>query len=250
MPDLLTLTSGGAVQSTDKVLIVRGSQTYNLTVAQLLAGLQAALSLRQGTVLGRAVSGEGVPAAIGLGEGLAFAGGELIANGQDHASLDPLLTMDMNLNFVVNAAGVPRTLTMELLKQALPIPVGDDGLELVDGKMRPVYGRAANTIAEGNDSRFSTADTITISVDTTLTAVTHGGKMLICTNPVVLTALAAGITNGFVCLILNVSGGEVVVVGAIHPSTHTRLANDGIGVVVAGTRDDALYIRWSGNVTQ
>jgi len=124
------------------------------------------------------------------------------------------------------------------------------GLVIQDGIVSAVFGVAAETVAEGDDTRFTAFDTVTITTDTTLTAATHGGRMLKCVNPVVLTAIPAGIADGFSCAIMNLSGGEVVVTGALHPLNHTRLANDGIGMVMAGSRDSSLFIRWAGSVTQ
>lgn len=119
MPDLLTLPAGAPIQEDDEVVIVRGDQTYTVTVAQLLTGLQATLAIAQGTVLGRAVVGTGAPAALPLGSGVALSGGAVVANAADHLGLPVLGGMDANADLIANSAGAPVRLPWVLVQAFL-----------------------------------------------------------------------------------------------------------------------------------
>ena len=119
MPELLTLPDGSPVAGSDKVMIVRGDDTFAITFQSLVASLQAALVVPQGALVGRSTAGAGSPAAVPLGPGVAMAGGALVATAADHVALPTLPVMDVNAHVVVNAAGQPRQLPMTLLKQAL-----------------------------------------------------------------------------------------------------------------------------------
>lgn len=115
MPDLLSLPDGAPVVGTDRVMILRGSTLYTVQVSDLHAGLQAALSLAQGAVVGRKTAGTGAAEAMGLGAGVALAAGNIVANGQDHLGLAPAALMDLNAEVVVNSGGVPKRMPIALL---------------------------------------------------------------------------------------------------------------------------------------
>lgn len=119
MPELLSLPDGKPVAGGDKVMIVRGDDTFAITFADLVASLQSALLVPAGALVGRSTAGTGSPGTVPLGQGVAMAGGALIANAADHVALPTLPAVDINANIVVNAAGQPRQLPMTLLKQAL-----------------------------------------------------------------------------------------------------------------------------------
>lgn len=78
--------------------------------------------------------------------------------------------------------------------------------------------------------------TIEITTDTTLDASTHNGRLLICSNPVTLTAAPTTMGNGFSCEILNLSGSPVNLAGGfITSSGQTTLSSSQLASVRAIT---------------
>lgn len=57
--------------------------------------------------------------------------------------------------------------------------------------------------------------TLEVTVGTTLSVVSHNGRVLICSQPISITAVAANLGNGFSCTLINVSGGYVIFDGGV-----------------------------------
>jgi hypothetical protein len=79
MPTIGQLPLANSVADTDLVPIFQNDQTLGATRAQILAGVQAALSLPQNTLLGGASPGTAPPVAITIGANLALTGTTLAA---------------------------------------------------------------------------------------------------------------------------------------------------------------------------
>ena len=77
MPTIDSLDPANAAADDDLVPVSRGGRVLRATRGQMVAGLQPALSLPAGTLLGRASPGVGAPERIGLGAGLRLQGGVL-----------------------------------------------------------------------------------------------------------------------------------------------------------------------------
>ena len=77
MPTIDSLDPANAAADDDLVPVSRGGRVLRATRAQMVAGLQPALSLPAGTLLGRARPWAGAPERIGLGAGLRLQGGVL-----------------------------------------------------------------------------------------------------------------------------------------------------------------------------
>lgn len=109
MTELTTASDGAPAQATDKIMLVRANGTaVTVTIAELAATFQAALSVPAGAILGRVSSaGAGGPQTLATGAGIAVAGGTLVANGNDHLGLNLLPTWDGQAEFVVNAGSRP-----------------------------------------------------------------------------------------------------------------------------------------------
>ncbi len=63
--------------------------------------------------------------------------------------------------------------------------------------------------------------TLELTTDTTLSAATHNGRMLVCSQPIILTAASADMGSGFVCDLLNVSAGNITLGSGIISSSGT-----------------------------
>src|ERR1700709_2546255 len=79
MPTIGQLPPASSVSDTDLLAIYQNSQTLAATRAQLLAGMQKALTLPQNTLLGNAGAGTAGPSPITIGANLALTGSTLSA---------------------------------------------------------------------------------------------------------------------------------------------------------------------------
>ncbi|MDR3520442.1 MAG: right-handed parallel beta-helix repeat-containing protein [Acidocella sp.] len=79
MPTIGQLPPASSVSDIDEIPIFQNGQTLAATRAQMLAGVQAALSLPQDTLLGGVGPGNAAPVAINIGANLALSGNTLSA---------------------------------------------------------------------------------------------------------------------------------------------------------------------------
>ena len=86
MPTIKQLPAATAVGGSDLIPISQNGLTRSVTSSTLLNNTQSALSLPQGTLLGRTSVGAGGPEAIGLGIGVLMQSGSVAATGADHVS--------------------------------------------------------------------------------------------------------------------------------------------------------------------
>ncbi len=63
------------------------------------------------------------------------------------------------------------------------------------------------------------APVVEVSSNTTLDGTTHNGRVLICTQPLTLTPIAANMGSGFVCDIVNASSGTIAFAGSVVTSS-------------------------------
>ena len=79
MPTIDELPPAFSVSDTDEIAVSQSDVARSATRAQLLAGLQPALALPSGAVLGRVSAGVGAPEPIAIGANLAIVNGALTA---------------------------------------------------------------------------------------------------------------------------------------------------------------------------
>jgi hypothetical protein len=79
MPTIDELAPATAASDTDEVLASQSGIARKVTRAQIVAGLQASLSLPTGTILGRESAGTGAPETLTIGANLVLNGGTLSA---------------------------------------------------------------------------------------------------------------------------------------------------------------------------
>jgi hypothetical protein len=79
MPTINELPVAISVSDTDELVVSQSDIARSATRAQLLAGVQAALSLPSGTLLGRTSAGYGAPETISIGANLAVVNGTMSA---------------------------------------------------------------------------------------------------------------------------------------------------------------------------
>ncbi len=116
MPTIPQLPAAGQVASADELPISQNGVTREVTVGDLLAGLQPAITVPTGSILGRVSVGPGGPEPVGTGVGLALIGGKLGATGQDHASFPVQTTVLPTDEVVLNSQGTPARMQLARLR--------------------------------------------------------------------------------------------------------------------------------------
>ncbi len=92
---------------------------------------------------------------------------------------------------------------------------------------------------------------VTITVDTAITAALHRGRLLIVTaTDVTLTGSYADLGAGFNCIVVNASGGSVVMGGMFNAAGSTRIANGGCGGIIAFARTGETRVQWFADWTE
>jgi hypothetical protein len=113
IPELPPATTSGAE---DELPISQSGITRAVSVGELLNGTQPAIELPSNTLLGRVSLGPGGPEPVQVGTGLAIATGTLQANGGDHAGFTQETTLNLADQAIVNSAGTPLRLPLNLLR--------------------------------------------------------------------------------------------------------------------------------------
>lgn len=87
---------------------------------------------------------------------------------------------------------------------------------------------------------------VSVSVDTTITAALHAGKLLkLLTGNIVLTAGTwANLGDGFNCVFVNLSGGNVIMAGMTNVNGHSRIAPGASGGIIAAAGQSGNEVRW------
>jgi len=116
MPTIKQLPLITQVNPADELPLSQGNFTGSVTVATLLGTTQPVLTLAPGVLLGRVSAGPGGPEAVGVGAGLAVAGGQVQATGADHAGFPAAAALAAGDEVVLNSGGAPRRLPATALR--------------------------------------------------------------------------------------------------------------------------------------
>src|SRR5579862_7340298 len=116
MPTIPQLPAATQVNSDDELPLSQGGVTHSVTVGDLLAGTQPALTVSSGTLLGRVSLGAGGPEPVGVGVGLAISNGTLAATGGEVASFSQNAALNPGDQVVLNSSGQPALLPATALR--------------------------------------------------------------------------------------------------------------------------------------
>ena len=116
MPTIKQLPTATSVSVTDVLPVSQGGSTRGLSVGNLLSSTQPALSLASGSLLGRVSAAAGGPEPVGIGSGLALAGGTIVATGDDHTRLPVSTLLSLGDELVVNSGGAAKRMAASQLR--------------------------------------------------------------------------------------------------------------------------------------
>ncbi len=124
MPTIGQLPSATAVGSSDLLPLSQNGLTRSVSVGALLSTTQPALSLSQGTLLGRLSPGTGGPEAVNIGTGLALTAGAVVANGGDHSRFAQSSSLQPGDEVILNSSSTPKRLTATALRSLFSAGTG------------------------------------------------------------------------------------------------------------------------------
>jgi hypothetical protein len=104
IPQLPVATSTG---SADELPVSQAGITRSVSVAELLGGVQPAITLPPSTLLGRVSLGPGGPEPVAVGIGLTVEGANIVATAVDHTTLPSVSAIAPSDDIIINAAGAP-----------------------------------------------------------------------------------------------------------------------------------------------
>lgn len=93
---------------------------------------------------------------------------------------------------------------------------------------------------------------VEITAATTLDATVHNGRVLLVTQPITFTPNFTNMGNGFVCDIINLSGGQVIFASGITTSSGAAILPTGQAarlIAAAGTGGNVVYAAMTGTAT-
>ncbi len=116
MPTIKQLPIAAEVNAEDEIPLSQGGLTKSATVGALLNGMQPAVIVAAGSLLGRVSIGPGGPETVSVGVGLDLSAGTLAANGADHAAFTVQQSLELTDEAILNSGGAPRRIPLSLLR--------------------------------------------------------------------------------------------------------------------------------------
>ena len=221
MPTIQQLPTAVQPSADDELPVSQGGVTRAVTVGDLLAETQAAITTASNTLLGRVSLGPGGPEPVPMGTGVAINSGALNANGGDHAGfvLRPVLTLSDEV--VLNSSGTP---------SRMPLPM-----------LRGLFAAGANVSIDGSGMISSTTDPTVVA---TLGAVgvqaaaaqSASGSATAATGTLATTVSTLGSTVGTLSSVVAPLGGQIGTLSATVSSVGSTVAGQAaqLGTLSAG----------------
>jgi hypothetical protein len=226
MPTIANLPSAGPLSATDTLPIDQGNGTNAVTLGTLLAGQQPAIVTPTGSLLGRVSLGAGGPETVNVGSGLVLTSGT-ISVGAIGALLDGE-TVDQ-LQPAAIAADTDQ------------LAVDQGGASLVRQTMAAIWSYIEGKLP------IATPRVVELTTNTVLDATAHNDAILVCSQPLTLSANFANMGSGFACEVLNLSSGVVTMgTGITVGSGVTGLPRQMAARLVAVTYSGGDLVFWSG----
>ncbi|WP_284944576.1 hypothetical protein [Acidisoma cladoniae] len=262
MPMISNLPSATAVLATDLLPIEQPSGTHAVTVAGLTAGLQPTILAPTGSLLGRISLGPGGPEAITLGAGLTLTAGTISVSGaigqglpapgagntvSTIAATDLVAAYSSGGDVWLTLADLLNGETLDQLQPAAPaadtdtLAVGQGGASLVQQSFSALWTYLATKLP------IAKKRIVELTTSTVLDATSHNDAILVCSQPLTLTANYANMGPGFVCDVINLSTGSVTMGSGIITGTGTpALASQGAARLLGISYSGGSFAFWPG----
>ncbi len=258
MPTISQLPIAPSVTAGDTVPISQAGAAHAVSIGTLLSSTQPAILIDQGSLLGRLSLGPGGPEAIAIGSGLVLSASTLqvvpMTTGGSIADIRtlPVTTSPAAQDLVaIQQSGSAHAISYANLingqtidAAAAAAAVGDSDTFWVAQGSNAMVSQTFSAIWPWIASKLPSFKTpvVEIGTNTTLDGTVHNGRLLVCSQPVTLTPIAANMGNGFQCEIVNLSSGSVSLAGSVVSST-------GVSSLLPGQATTLRCIAYSGGTT-
>ena len=227
MPTIANLPAAQTLAATDVMPIDQGNGTNGVTLATLFAGQQSAILSPTGTLLGRVSVGSGGPETVALGSGLVMTSGTIAIGG--------------SLTGLLNGQTVDELQAATIIHDTDSFPIDQGGTTLLRQTMAAVWTYIAAKLP------IATQRVVELTTNTVLDATSHNGAILVCSQPITLTANFANMGSGFACEVLNLSSGAVTMgTGITVGSGNTSLPAQMAAHLSAITYSGGNLVFWEG----
>jgi hypothetical protein len=226
MPTIANLPVAGPLSVTDTLPIDQGNGTNAVTLAVLLAGQQPAIVTPTGSLLGRVSLGAGSPETVNLGSGLVLTSGTISVGG---------------LGTLLEGETVDQLQPAAVAADTDSLAVDQGGSSLVRQTMAAIWSYIEGKLP------IATERVVELTTNTVLDATAHNDAILVCSQPLTLSANFANMGSGFACTVLNLSSGVVAMgTGITVGSGATGLPSQMAARVVAVTYSGGDLVFWAG----
>lgn len=189
MPTIANLPVAQTLSPTDTMPIDQGNGTNAVTLATLFAGQQSAIVTPTGTLLGRVSTGAGSPETVTVGSGLVMSSGTIAIGGSLTGLLDGQTVDELQVASVIHDTD--------------SFPLDQGGTALLRQSMAALWSYIAAKLP------IAVQRVVELTTNTVLDATAHNGAILVCSQPITLTANFANMGSGFACDIINLSSDTV-----------------------------------------
>ncbi|WP_419757344.1 hypothetical protein [Acidisoma sp.] len=214
---------------TDTLPIDQGNGTNGVTLATLLAGQQPAIMTPTGSLLGRVSLGAGGPETISLGQGLVLTSGTISVG---------------SISALLEGTTVDQLQPAAIAADSDLLAVDQGGPSLVRQTMAALWNYIDGKLP------IATQRVVELTTNTVLDATAHNDAILVCSQPLTLSANFANMGSGFACDVLNLSAGAVTMgTGITGGSGTTSLPTQTGTRIVAVSYSGGNLVYWAGPQT-
>ena len=226
MPTIANLPLAGPLSVTDTLPIDQGSGTHAVTLAALLAGQQPAIMTPTGSLLGRVSAGAGGPETVNLGSGLVLTSGTISVG---------------SISALLDGETVDQLQPAAVAADTDSLAVDQGGSSLVRQTMGAIWSYIEGKLP------IASQRVVELTTNTVLDATAHNDAILVCSQPLTLSANFANMGSGFACEVLNLSTGTVTMgIGITVGSGITGLLTQMAARLVAVTYSGGNLVFWAG----
>jgi hypothetical protein len=226
MPTISHLPVATPLSVTDTLPIDQGNGTNAVTLATLLAGQQPAIVTPTGSLLGRVSLGAGGPETVSVGSGLVLTSGTISVG---------------SISTLLEGETVDQLQPAAIAGDADQLAVDQGGSSLVRQTMAAIWSYIEGKLP------IATQRVVELTTSTVLDATAHNDAILVCSQPLTLSANFGNMGSGFACDILNLSSGVVTMgTGITVGSGLTGLQSQMAARLVAVTYSGGNLVYWPG----
>jgi hypothetical protein len=226
MPTIANLPVATPLSVTDTLPIDQGNGTNAVTLGTLLAGQQPAILTPTGSLLGRVSLGAGGPETVSVGSGLVLSSGTISVG---------------SISTLLDGETVDQLQPAAIAGDTDQIAVDQGGSSLVRQTMAAIWSYIESKLP------IATQRVVELTTSTVLDATAHNDAILVCSQPLTLSANFANMGSGFACDVLNLSSGVVTMgTGITVGSGLTGLPTQMAARLVAVTYSGGNLVYWPG----